>query len=1023
MENDLHHVSVTKVTEASHTQTQLIVNGEADAETESELKQRIINKIGQDYSKAQAFLVTWNTDVNLNPPKVWKKEIPKEDIVIKDYYNTLQYILYETGYPETIDRTSNPNKEHVSEHVAIAILSSPLECIGMLLEGGHSLPGAFHLILSPSWLLKIPSKTDPDRYTLLITKAITFYNSGCTYIDEFEYPRQVTCFVNYSTKSITGGLRNDGEEMETNLDCPLSSCIELSNLVDDKVWTRGIMATVGLEIPDTLAFPLKPKRKLLSIEDKMIIYQLNDNVNLEIVTEYVKKFLSMIQLKGRQKVVVKPSGPPYFGSIGVSYHDVCDVSTVVHAVHALITQIEDGCSVLVESYVEPLKCRQTAESEPSYPWLADETLGCRVRATVCRDHTNTPVTTLITCGIASQRSPINGDNTICQSLNTTLLTFNILERETRQKLENDIRDKSEALLECIINQEKTVATGKKAQTNIIGIDYIITTKENELVPVGIEANSQDCTVNCHIYEFMAALLQRTVNNHDRHSIYHKVDRNRPQSILPKHYDLGSLYRCPPCHHVNGLTNMLDPSESNKELLGACVRPWVETMILMSQQHAMRGKRVLVIGARGHGQRNIWSDATAYDVEIILVGTDAEHNTGAQVHTYIHYNFDDHHRDAEHARWIYNELQRNNIHVDGCLTFSEDCGPLAELVSEKLGTQASSFEGASNAKWKSRTQTVLRTRKDDIPHWPRTYLYTSDVYQVTTVSELQSVADRIKFPAILTLENDLCTVECSLVRDMCEFKARHAEISASLCLESNRLKNGLGYDHTITIMDYHAGSEHNVDVIIFKRKLIDAFISDIGPMQFPRFTETAAMMPSCLPIDKQAQIIAAAYQCCTEIGLSNGTFTVKFKMTACGPKVIAVNGIMGAYYQQDWIQIIYGVDLMLYSMMLSCGIKPYVPKCSSATYLVGIMLLPSLHKHILLDHHSTVEKMHANGDIVFTQFISSSHVLSGSHDEPFANIAVRGQTAQECKDRLLKICQIFSIDSDAYKIADFVTSFK
>jgi hypothetical protein len=32
-----------------------------------------------------------------------------------------------------------------------------------------------------------------------------------------------------------------------------------------------------------------------------------------------------------------------------------------------------------------------------------------------------------------------------------------------------------------------------------------------------------------------------------------------------------------------------------------------------------------------------------------------------------------------------------------------------------------------------------------------------------------------------------------------------------------------------------------------------------------YSETAAVMPSCLPADKQAQLIAAAYQCCTEIG--------------------------------------------------------------------------------------------------------------------------------------------------------------
>lgn len=61
------------------------------------------------------------------------------------------------------------------------------------------------------------------------------------------------------------------------------------------------------------------------------------------------------------------------------------------------------------------------------------------------------------------------------------------------------------------------------------------------------------------------------------------------------------------------------------------------------------------------------------------------------------------------------------------------------------------------------------------------------------------------------------------------------------------------------------------------------------------------MPSCLPNNKIEQLITAAYQCCTEIGLVSGVFNVEMKMTPTGPKLIEINARMGGYYLRDWIK--------------------------------------------------------------------------------------------------------------------------
>jgi hypothetical protein len=51
----------------------------------------------------------------------------------------------------------------------------------------------------------------------------------------------------------------------------MSSSIKLCELVDDKVWTRDVMADVGMEIPETLAIRREPIRKLSSATKKMAV--------------------------------------------------------------------------------------------------------------------------------------------------------------------------------------------------------------------------------------------------------------------------------------------------------------------------------------------------------------------------------------------------------------------------------------------------------------------------------------------------------------------------------------------------------------------------------------------------------------------------------------------------------------------------------------------------------------------------------------------------------------------------------
>lgn len=99
---------------------------------------------------------------------------------MKRYYEALQHTLSETGLPETIDMTREA-KQVTRDQVTIGILSSPVECMSILLSGGEQCPGDMLLILSLSWCRKLPSPSLANKYSLYVHQAVTFHKGWYIY--------------------------------------------------------------------------------------------------------------------------------------------------------------------------------------------------------------------------------------------------------------------------------------------------------------------------------------------------------------------------------------------------------------------------------------------------------------------------------------------------------------------------------------------------------------------------------------------------------------------------------------------------------------------------------------------------------------------------------------------------------------------------------------------------------------------------------------------------------------------------
>lgn len=919
-------------------------------------------KTGQ-YTTAVGSYRAWSIDVDLGPPCP-STPVPLEDAHILNYYDALQYSLYENNFPETIDRTDCPRTGFTDNDVTIALLSSPVECFAILLAGGNICPRDMLLVMSSSWVTKVRSTRDPELFSLYVHKAITMDLAGQSFLDIFNPPRRVTYLMNYFTRACTDGQRSDGETLESDVDCPMSSSLKLVRNVDDKLWTRTLLANISDAFPETLAFTYKCQLNYaVSPGTDITVVKLTSKIGMaNLIKDEVERFLKTRNVLSRNKIVVKPSGVIWHGSLGVTYHDRNDVIGISEAAIYLLRDIEPENCILVETfYAPPLKNNKNLEN-----------ISFRLRSTVCRGFGDIPMTTTLLCGIAQREKPINGDNTVPQTFDTTLRTCGVAAKERKRLTDLTIKI-SDDLMREIFKKENEMTSAERGgvggQTDVIGLDFVLGERDGVLTPIAIEVNSHDCTINCQLFESM-----------------------------------------------------------NPELQGRSVGPLVETMVQRSQRHLMDGKTILVVGAGGFSKRFIWDAARDYGIKVFLVNDVEDTFASERVDKFIQYDFSNHLLDAQHAQAIIQLLDSDMDIVDGCCTFWEDCGPLAARICSLMGYHGAGLQGALIAKKKSSTQQLLRERKADIPHFPRTYLYTGRSAAIRDAKDISVASRCIGFPSVLKLEYGSSAVGVKLVKDENECREEYEKIRSSLRQESDHPGIGLGYGNDMMLMEYYEGTEHDIDIVIYQRRLIVAFISDNGPTRPGKFTETAACMPTCLPSDKAGQLKTAAYQCCTEVGLISGVFNVEMIMTSTGPKLLEINARMGGFYLRDWVKTCYNVDLLLCSFMIAAGVKPLLPKnITPRCCIMGLMCVPSAHRDTL--SRATVKNklfsLHESNKIRYNE-LDSDEALNIETDEnveePFSNIAVIADNMIKAKAELIRLCSELQITNSVYDVPTYVSNF-
>ncbi|XP_031797319.1 LOW QUALITY PROTEIN: carnosine synthase 1 [Sarcophilus harrisii] len=915
-------------------------------------------------------LGSWHQDVNLAC-----KSCPEEGASrawTTFYYNLLQSCLQQAGLPETGDRSLEPHPGCPGAEVTMCILGSPSSFFSVLLEGGAQSPGNSLLCLSPSWLSKVPVAGEPGDSALLVSKAVAFYPGGLSFLEEFAPPRRVTYFL--GELGPRAGRGREVAELSRGLGCPAGGSAELARLLEDRLLVRQLLAQSDkVAVPATLALTYKPPPQLRGQVRAQSLWrvELSDKEGQwALVEEEVETFLRLGALGEARQVAVKPGGWRWRGSRAMSLHPRSEPGAVVRAVMALLEKLEEEESVLVEAVCPPAHVLQ-----PDAPGkLASQPeLAIRACAVVCRTQGDRPLMSQVVCSVGRPEQPLRHQVALTQSLETALAACGLSEPAAVEALRGRVREAAEAALGAVLDFEASLSPeqrgGRQAQTDVLGVDLALTPvgPGGALSPVLLELNSCLCLEACGLLE-------------------------------------GQWSR-------RGLRAQW-----------AAAGPLVETMLRRSARHLMEGKHLLVVGAGAKKKKFVWEAARDYGLKLHLVESDPNHFASQLVQTFIHFDVTEHRRDEENARHLAELVRARGLQLDGCLSYWDDCLVLTALLCEELGLRGCPPAAMSLAKQKSRTQShLLRCRS---PRWPAPSVYAVPCCPLEGPEDVERAACVVPLPGVMKLEFGAGAVGVRLVEDASQCRAHFAKISRDLQGEADHPGIGLGWGNAMLLMEFVAGTEHDVDLVLFSGRLLGAFVSDNGPTRLPGFTETAACMPTGLAPEREAQLIQAAYQCCLGCGLLDGVFNVEMKLTAAGPRLIEINPRMGGFYLRDWIQELYGVDLLLAAAMVACGIPPALPaRPRPRACLVGVMCVVSQHLRALSSTASreALQALHERGLIRLN--LLEEELVPGEYEEPYCSVACAGSSPAEARQRLLGLCQGLGIDSPNYPVAHFLSHFK
>lgn len=909
----------------------------------------------------------------------------------------LKRVILELGLPDIVEKEREAS---VNEPCIVFLTYGDGIRITHMREGGRISPHNVHYAFDPTWFTfdqesGRPVGEDPAADEACIAasgyrrvyllKGISFDRHGhqATYWT-YKKPRLVTYLAQGFTFHGSGQYRDDGIPLETHVDTPLCSSSTLEGIVSDKLYTRILLACNEVGFPATMAFSYKPVVKYNAPSELPVHVRLINNLDsaetTAIVTEGVHTWLD--QNPDLLKVVVKPSGPSFQQSKGVSFHKAYAREEIVAAALDLVKQLQKGDAVLIDEFLSPMPARLVVNARESalLSALRDvkpargralmnvndrlflskvprAPLGHRIRVVVQRTLDNRCQVAAVICGVGKLSQPIGGHNTIPRTFDLFCDVWGIGEGEPRELVRKALHTESERTLQAIIDAEASMSDeergGVGAQTDSIGLDVILSMRDGAIVPIVIEVNDYDSTSQAQELEF----------------------------------DLPRLH-------------------------GSVVKTWLTTAVARSVRYMMRSRTVLAFTHEDLLATATIEAAATMGTKIIFViprKNSLTTDTRKMAAAVLVVPELSHRTPLESAKAVQAAL--DGSHIDGVVNLSSVYGGVARHLASLLCAPEVSSAVVANAGF----QVALR-KTSYPPMWncPCPALFELSHALVKNAAEAAAAAERLALPIHLKPNVAVGGYGSRIAFTKEQAKAEAQELLSTLAGMNEACKAAFSDD--VHMVSFEDASEHDVYVLVHEGQLVTGFILDLGPPNMPASGMTAAGLPTSLAADWEQIFISNVFFVLKQMRVGNGVYSVRVQIRAGLPNIVSLDSGAAFTFVSSWTKMVFGWSLAEAALALACGVRPAVPKERMVRqHIVGACLYESRHACVKGEAFRQVEELNdkdvlALWDCHRTYDVNTS--LFPKHEEPKCIVACVGPDRDHARSALHTALDVLQVDRDA-----------
>ena len=251
------------------------------------------------------------------------------------------------------------------------------------------------------------------------------------------------------------------------------------------------------------------------------------------------------------------------------------------------------------------------------------------------------------------------------------------------------------------------------------------------------------------------------------------------------------------------------------------------------------------------------------------------------------------RDAEA---VLAALAQAGVRPDGVLTFWEDSVGVAARVAAALGLPGNPPEAVDAARSKVRTRELAA----------RLGLPTPRARRVQSLDELFAAAAEVGFPAVVKPEFGARAAGCVRVDDIESLPGVYTLVRRVVDPELDEIFRA-GND--LLLEEYLDGVEFDVDLVMQDGECVFSSVSQNWPTAEPSFQETGLHCPPDHDRKDVRRLVRHVVETVRAFGLGQGVLHAEGKCTSRGPRIIEVNARMGGGRVHEFVEAIWGVDLV------------------------------------------------------------------------------------------------------------------